>query len=226
MEQENKKKVLVFVLVTVILLTITIVLSLITNNGKKADKLLLAEDYIIKRETSYSKEKGLIPIINLKGEKITEINNEIISKYYSVVSNDIDEFKYEYYTYKGILSLLITVTYYNDSEYGNIEYYSYNIKVDENKVLSNKELYNYLNIDSEDVTKILDKKMDSYFKKDTLNQELSFDEYKEIIGYEDKNNKLIIKDNKLYCYHSFKITQSLIDYKGNVNEIKIKDLAK
>ena len=89
MEQENKKKVLVFVLVTVILLTITIVLSLITNNGKKADKLLLAEDYIIKRETSYSKEKGLIPIINLKGEKITEINNEIISKYYSIVSSDI-----------------------------------------------------------------------------------------------------------------------------------------
>lgn len=225
MEQENKKKILIFVLVTVILLTITIVLSLTLNN-KNADKVLLAEDYIIKRETSYSKEKGLLPIINLKGDKISEINDEIISKYYSVVISEIDEFKYEYYIYKDILSILIMVTYFDDSEYGTIEYYSYNINIKENKPLSNKELYSYLNLSSKEVNTIINQKINTYYEKDLLKEDLSYEEYKELINYNDTNNRLFIKNGTLYCYNVLQVTQSLMEYQGNINEFKIKEFKK
>lgn len=226
MEEENKKKIKLFVIIAIVLILIIIILYLISKSNNKGDKVLIASDYIIERETTYSKNKGPLPIINLKGDEINEINNEIISKYYSVVPNKYDEFKYEYYTYKNILSILITVTYFDDSEYGAIEYYSYNIKIDENKPLSDKELYSYLKLDAKEINNTINKKLNFYYNQDFLKEDISYEEYKKIINYNESNNELVIKDNTLYCYNVLQVTQSLIEYKGNINEIKIKELKK
>ena len=224
-EKENKKKIGIFIIIVVVLILITIVLSLILKDNKKADKTLAASDYIIERETSYSDIHGNIPIINLKGEEIDKINNEIISKYYSVAYNQNNYYDAEYYIYKDVLSLFITLTYEDNSEYGTIEYYSYNINLDDNKVLSNNELYKYLGLNKDDMNQVIDNKLNSYYSNDSLNQELSFEQYKDTINYKEENNKLVIRDDKtLYCYTSLGLTYDLISYQGNKNEIIMTEL--
>ena len=172
----------------------------------------------------YTDKKGKMPIINLKGEEVKTINSEIMTKYYSVVYNEYDEFIYEYTTYKDILSVFIVVTYANDSEYGKIEYYTYNINVKENKVLTNKELYEYLNIDYNEVKEIIDSKHKDFYNKDELKEIIDYGEYLETINYKEENDKVVIKDKTLYKYNTINPTQSLTTYPGNINEIKLIEL--
>lgn len=226
MDEENKQKIKILVIVVVVLTIISIVLSLLLKKDKDVEKVLNAKEYIIEKETDYTEKNGLLPIINLKGNDIEKINSEIMTKYYSVSYNEYDEFKYEYSVYKDILSVLVTVTYFDDSEYGVIEYYTYNINLDGNKVLSNKELYEYLNIDSKNIQKKITTKIDDYYQKDSLKTEIDFEEYLETINYKEENNKIVIKENTLYCYYVFNFTQSLMEYPGNINEIKIQELEK
>ena len=224
MDDETKKKLKIIALVAVILLIILIVLSLIFKPDKSKEKFINAKDYVIEKETAYTDKKGKMPIINLKGEEVKTINSEIMTKYYSVVYNDYDEFTYEYTTYKDILSVFIVVTYANDSEYGKIEYYTYNFNVKENKVLTNKELYEYLNIDYNEVKKIIDSKHKDFYNKDELKEIISYDEYLETINYKEENDKVVIKDKTLYKYNTINPTQSLTTYPGNINEIKLIEL--
>ena len=224
MDDETKKKIKIIALVAVILLIILIVLSLIFQPDKSKEKFINAKDYVIEKETAYTDKKGKMPIINLKGEEVKTINSEIMTKYYSVVYNEYDEFIYEYTTYKDILSVFIVVTYANDSEYGKIEYYTYNINVKENKVLTNKELYEYLNIDYNEVKEIIDSKHKDFYNKDELKEIIDYDEYLETINYKEENDKVVIKDKTLYKYNTINPTQSLTTYPGNINEIKLIDL--
>ena len=105
MDEETKKKIKIIAIIAAVLLIILIVLSLIFKSNKNEEKILNAKDYIMEKETAYTETKGKMPIINLKGEEVKQINSEIMNKYYSVVYNEYDEFKYEYTTYKDILSL-------------------------------------------------------------------------------------------------------------------------
>lgn len=137
-EQKGTKKIIILL---VVLITATIALFLLKNYMDKDNKILNAKDYIIEKETEYSKDetKGLLPLINLKGNEIEKINNEILGLYYGIAYKEYDIFKYEYNLHDDILSLLITITIVDDSEYGKIEYHSYNINVKDNKVLNNNE---------------------------------------------------------------------------------------
>jgi len=225
LEKENKKKILIFVIVVVILSLITITLSVVLKNKNNVDKTLAASDYIIQKETSYSDSHGNIPIINLNGEAIEKINSEIISKYYSIVINDSNSYIVEYHTYKNILSLFITLIYNDGTEYGTIEYYSYNINLKNNKPLNANELYQYLGLNKNEMNKVINDKLHLYYESDTLKSEMSFEQYKEVLNYKEKNNKLVIRDDKkLYCYNSLELTQDLISYQGNKNEIIMTEL--
>ncbi len=226
MIKENKKQILIFVIITLSLTLITVVLSLVLNNNKLAEKILVDKDYIIEKETKYSDNHGKMPFINLKGKEIEKINNEILSNYYSIVSSQDNIYIAKHYTYKDILSLFITIAREDGSEYGTIEYYSYNINLKTGNVMSNKDLYKYLGLNSNIMNETINTKLQSYYEKDSLKKELTFEEYKEVLNYKEENNKLVIKDNNLYCYYSFKTTQSLMNYQGNVNEIELKKLSK
>lgn len=223
MDEENKKKLQIVVIIAIILFVIIGILTLILKSNKNEDKIFNAKDYIIEKETKYT-EKGLMPIINLKGEEIEKINSEIMTKYYSTVHNEYDEFKYEYEVYKNILSMLITVTYSSESEYGTIEYYAYNINLEKNKVLTNKELYEYLELDSNEIKNKIDLKYKDLYNNDELKNEISYEEYLEIINYKEENDKVVIKDKTLYKYNVLNLTQSLMTYSGNINEVKLIEL--
>ena len=222
-EQSGKKKLIILLIV---LIAITIILVVLNKKMDTNNKVLGAQDYVIEKETEYSKDesKGLLPVINLKGKEVETINNEILGIYYSVAYKEYDVFKYEYNIEKDILSLLITVTLVDDTEYGTIKYYSYNINVKENKSLSNQEVVKTLKLDSNIINEKLEFRIKKYYSLDVLNKTMSYDEYKELINYKKEDAKLYIKNKKLYAYITLGLTQGLFEYPGNINEILISEL--
>lgn len=219
-EQNSKTKVIVFFIV---LISITVVLLILKNNMSKDNKILNAKNYIIEKETEYSKDesKGLLPLINLKGKDVEKINNEILGLYYGIAYKEYDMFKYEYNLNDNILSLLITITIVDDSEYGTIEYYSYNIDVEKSKNLNEEELITVLALSKNKINDEIEFRLKKYYSLDVLNKTTSYQEYKKLIGYDKKNIKLYIKDKALYAYVSLGLTPGLLQYQGNINEILI-----
>lgn len=219
-KRNSKKNKKVNIFIIIILIVIIMMFVFIYNN--KTDKVLKGEKYILEKSSDNSDVK--LPIVNLVGEDIDYVNKEIINVYYSVLYNENDFFQYEVDIYDNILSLLITATYSDDSEYGTIKYYSYNIDVRTSELLTDKELYNYLNINSTVVDTSINNKLKDYYNNDLLKKNISYNEYLEVINYNKTNNKLFIKDNKLYCYNVINLTSSLIKYNGNINEFEITNL--
>ncbi len=215
------KKNIIIILVVVIILSIgAIVLSNITKNNKTLSEY----DYVLEKETEFSEDPytGKLPIINLNSSEVQKINNIIMNKYYRCAYGS-DVFYYDYYVYKDILSLFIRITHVDGTEYGDIEYLVYNINVKTGKELSNSEVLKYLNISENEVDNIITKRLNDYYDIDTMKGYLSFNDYILSIKYSKDNNKLVILDNNLYVYTTFKLTSSLVnDYAGNINEIEIK----
>lgn len=215
------KKNIIIILVVVIILSIgAIVLSNITKNNKTLSEY----DYVLEKETEFSEDPytGKLPIINLNSSEVQKINNIIMNKYYRCAYGS-DVFYYDYYVYKDILSLFIRITHVDGTEYGDIEYLAYNINVKTGKELSNSEVLKYLNISENEVDNIITKRLNDYYDIDTMKGYLSFNDYILSIKYSKDNNKLVILDNNLYVYTTFKLTSSLVnDYAGNINEIEIK----
>jgi len=226
METDNNKNKKILIVISIVFVILTIALIVVKQNLKKENKALSQKDYIIAKETDYSdkENKGLLPKINLKGKDIEKINNEIITNYYNVAYTENDIYSYDYSTYKNVLSLYITIVYVDNSEYGRIEYYAYNINTDTNEVLSNKELLKVLSLDEKEINEKINKQLKKYYHYDELNKTISFDDYKKAINYNDKNNKYIIKNNTLYCYNSLNTTKSLLTYQGNINEFVLTNL--
>ena len=222
-EQSGKKKLIILLIV---LIAVTIVLVVLNKKMDTNNKVLGAQDYVIEKETEYSKDesKGPLPVINLKGKEIEKINNEILGIYYSIAYKEYDVFKYEFNLHNNILSLLITVTLVDDTESGTIKYYSYNINVKDNKRLSNKEVVKELKLDSNIIDEKLEFRIKKYYSLDVLNKTMSYEEYKELINYKKEEAKIYIKDKKLYAYIALGLTQGLLEYPGNINEILISEL--
>jgi len=226
MDKEEQKRTKKIIILLVVLITATIALFLLKNYMDKDNKILNAKDYIIEKETEYSKDetKGLLPLINLKGNEIEKINNEILGLYYGIAYKEYDIFKYEYNLHDDILSLLITITIVDDSEYGKIEYHSYNINVKDNKVLNNNELIESLDISNVKLKNEIENRLKKYYSMDSLNSNNSYEEYKETLGYDFKNVYLYINENKLYAYITLGLTPGLLEYEGNINEILISEI--
>lgn len=228
MEEAEKNKKLIKILIILIVVFSIVTIGLNTFNKKnESNKALSNYDYIIERDTEYSSNeiKGKLPVINLKGEEIDKINNEIVKKYYSVAYTKNDIYTYEYTVYENILSLFIKITYVDDSsEYGILEYYSYNINLDNNKPLTNSELIKELSLNEKDINEEINSRIKKYYAIEEYNAEMSFDEYKTRINYSEKTNRYVIMGDVLYCYMGLRPTQSLLTYKGNTNEIELAKL--
>lgn len=226
-EKEKNKKLIKILIILIAILTIITVALKVLNFKNQSNKSLSNYDYIIVKETEYSsnEKKGPMPIINLSGSDIDKINEEIIGKYYKVAYTADDIYSYEYTIYENILSLFIKITYVDaSSEYGTIEYYAYNINLDDNKPLTNSELVNILGLKETNLNDEINSRIKKYYAIDTYNKEMSLDEYKTKINYREESNKYVIRDNILYCYTSLNTTQSLIEYKGNIEEIELTTL--
>lgn len=222
----SKKEIIKYSLYFLICIFI-ILLCVIFGRDNKNIKLYKQFDYIYDNDLGYSKDKSVsnLPVINLSSDAVLNANKEITKKYYEVVLDETGEFYYSYCIYNDILSLLITTNRYDESEYGNISYNSYNIRLSDGYVYNNDELLSLLNLTQSDVSSSIDEKVNEFYKIDSLRNSMPFSEYRnKVLG--DDDFVYAIKENVLYAYKVINYTQDIVhEYNGgNIYEYKIKDL--
>lgn len=220
-KEKNNKKTLIIVLVVFVILTVVL---LVLKNNASHEKALTNYEYIIEKETNYSDDesKGNLPVVNLKGKDIEKINEEIMKNYYDVGYLDEYYYQYEYSVYEDILSLKIDITDIDGTEYGTSTIYVYNINTKDGTLLNNQDLLDHFEITGNIIDKKVEEKFKDFYQQDELKDTTDYNDYLVSLGYDKTKNKLFIRDNTLYVRITFKgLTQSLLNHKENIYEVKI-----
>lgn len=206
--RENKKKLLL-----VLLLIIVMVIVSIYINHQKDVKVYLSDSYIYTKESA-GNDAGFtsdLPYINIKGEEISNINTDLIKKYYEVITVDKLFMKYKYYKNNNILSLIVKTYYKSSPDSYPSEVFIYNIDIKRGKVINDSELLSMFNISRDDVSEIIRDELKEYYnyeiKNNYISNECDFDCY--LNGSNSlpilDNCKYYIKDNYLFAYKSISL---------------------
>lgn len=216
-------KMVLFGLVIIIIL----ILSLIFSGNKENNKMFKQYDYVYSSETSYSNNDLIseLPQININNKDINDLNNNILDIYYDIATRDYASYSYIYGVYNDLLILFVTTNVYDDSQFGNINYYGYYVDVVNGNILSLDEVLSKLDLSKSDIDKVIDDRYKLFYNSDSLRNEYSFEEYKKQINVDD-NYTLSIDNNILYLYKKVNYTHDIeeSDVFGDIYQFKVKDL--
>lgn len=202
----KEKKTQSIVILGLLVLTIIIIIFLNMNSlNNDKNKLYPNNDYIFTYNDSQLKNSDFVmPYINLIGEDIYNINQDIKALYYE---NDILKegyLNYKYYINDDIISLIIEKYLYSVNDFPSNVYF-YNFSISNKKALSDNELKNIYNITDDEIeNKVLSQIKEYYdyeIKKGYITSETcDFDCYKKGL---DDNINFYVKEKSLYAYKLF-----------------------
>lgn len=202
LEEEKKNKIS---RILIVLLVITIILFIIlkiidSTNHSKYDKYKMdkSKEYVYTKYTS-TKNNAKVPFINIKGENINQINNEIeeMTTSYRNSDNTNKTVTYRYNQNKNILSVVLTFRDIDEEDRLIYSYKTYVFDLGNNcKQLTDEEIIKKFNTTYAHVNNTIGKSMQEKYK----------DEVKK--GYLDKNE----------CdYKCFLEMRNITNYLDNVN---------
>jgi len=160
----NNKIIILFISLLLIALLVFYGISKMNNrnyNNKKLDNT----KYIVYTKETREKEYYLqdIPFINLKGESIGVINNDI-DTYLKNFDKENIETSYEYNINGIVLSLILKVEDHSKADNATITYFrSYNINLNNLELLSNEAVLNYFNINENDINNKIENELKNYY---------------------------------------------------------------
>jgi len=212
---EIYKKEFTIIIVILIAIILIYIISFFTSS-KDENKIFNHEDYIIEKE-KFDDENGkyVLPYINIENKKVKEINKKIIEDYYKVKLTNNGTFDYLYTKKDKFISLLTISSFFTDGDSSQMEYNSYNIDVENNKVLSNEDVLKIYNYDIEYVKEIIKNKMYSYYQFEIDNNYIeklyTFEDYltDRDLTIDDNFNIYIDEDNKLKVYKTFNLSYAM-----------------
>lgn len=209
--KENKKKLLLVLLLVIVMAIISFYIS-----NQKDTKVYLSDSYVYTKQSNTNDDNFVseLPYINIKGQEISEINNDLIKKYYEIININKQFMKYDYYKNGNILSLIIK-TYYNSSpnSYPS-EVLIYNIDIKSGEVIDNDELLDLFNVSSEDVSEIIRSELKEYYNyeiaKGYITSECDFECY--LVG---SSGLPILNDCSYYVKDGYLFAYKLISLNSN-----------
>ena len=148
-------------------LIVSIIVYFFINYNSKDFKNIKQEksNYLV--YTKETKQSGnyiqKIPYINIKGENISIINNDI-NNYLSNFKNNNTSIDYEYSINGIVLSIIIKVEDHSIEVATTPYFRSYNINLNTSELLSNEAILNELNITEEEVKNKINEKLKYYYK--------------------------------------------------------------
>ena len=228
--KDNKGKCL-----TILILLILIIIISIFNivSEKKVDnKNFKSSNYVF---TKYENNNVKCPYININSKTINNINERLIRRYYKLV-NEGNKMDYKYTINNNILSLLITIT---TKEIGystsSIEFISYNINLENNKIIKNNDLIKMYNLSSNEINDYILEELNNYYNIEVdegyiENKECDLECYLFMHEIEDINSNIVYyidKNNKLIAYLNHELETIYFDesdykefvYKYNLSNI-------
>lgn len=155
--------------------------------------------------TDNSTEDRNIPYINIKNfSTVNENINNFVNKY----KDEEDIISYDYEVNGVILSLIISAIY-EDEEVPSVSFLSYNINLEQGKVISDSRLIDYYGLNTDNIEEIVKDNFGEHYKKEIkkgyiIEEECNFDCYLGNRG-EYHNYAYYISDGNLYAYVPFDI---------------------
>lgn len=220
---DKKKYVIVFVIVTIIIIVLGI--FSLTMGNKGTNKVLINQDYLIEKTTDITNDEiSKLPVINLNSDDANEANDEILKTYYDYSYNSEGYFTYQYDIYKNVLSLLIKTIDFNETDFGEINYITYNFNIKTGEKLSDDKLLKEINVSKDEVDSKVEERLKYYFDncEPYVESSKDYNKFLKYIEYDKTKERITIKDGSLYVFHVFEPNKFMTDdYKGNFNEIKI-----
>ena len=144
-----------------------------------------------------------IPYVNLVGEDINKINENIDLFVKDYLNENNSNVSYEYNKNGNILSILIRIIYYNGVDAPEIKFTSYNILLNDSYLISDDELFKLINSNKGEVNKIIENSFIDYYNESEIRKNLSYQDFIKYRDYYfniDKDVSYYIDNNKIYGY--------------------------
>lgn len=144
-----------------------------------------------------------IPYVNLVGEDINKINENIDLFVKDYLNENNSNVSYEYNKNGNILSILIRIIYYNGVDAPEIKFTSYNILLNDSYLISDDELFTLINSNKGEVNKIIENSFIDYYNESEIRKNLSYQDFIKYRDYYfniDKDVSYYIDNNKIYGY--------------------------
>ena len=209
MKRKKRKNKSIYIICICLVLFFLFIFSVCIADVISSNKKFDVTNIIVNNDYDVVYDMGDSPIINLSGEYISKINQEI-NDYYSLNSNG-DKFDYDFNVSEDTLSILLTRhIIVENKEY--IEYKSYNIDLINMRDLSYDEILNKFGVTSDDLSFFMKNKFLNYYA-DLLDKgyldgtKCDFNCFLVNCNFQDldEDNVLYIKKNHLYLYKFFNI---------------------
>ena len=183
------------------------------NNHNRISYIYSDKDIVYEIEDN--NDKQLIPQINLMGDDVSFVNQEIISflEYYYDDENVL--INYDYTVDGAILSLLVYVCDYNQMTIPEILFKSYHIDLVHNTVLSDEELLRQASLTNSSLEAIVENGFIDYYNQSDIRKYCDYDCFmKDRNGYFifSDDVHLFLKNHKLYAYLSIHPKMEFIEY--------------
>lgn len=219
-KKKNNSNYIYYILITVLVCSILVLLSSGNNKVFDTSKVLFDQSKPIIYE-AYKTEANVFPVINMNGEDIKRINQEIMELYDT--KNNISNFQYMYNISEDTLSILITNNIYIDNV-KHINYKSYIIDLNNQRELTNEEVYEKFEIDEDTLRIFINSKLLNYYA-DLLDNnyvdgnKCDFNCFIYNCNFQDylEDNSFYIEDNHLILYKYFN-TNTKYNYDGYFND--------
>ena len=231
-------------IVLIIMIILIIVLYFITKDNNNNNNILVT-NYVSNLETkditmkidacdidNVLKENN-VPYFKLENQIYKDINQDILTNFFLRTCYQDGQIDYDVSINNDILSLILTISYEEADDASYYEYKTYNLNLKNNTKITNEELLNKYNINIDTVNNIFISKLTDYYnyEKNNSRSELSFNQFLQEIDYQkitlDNINLYIDKDNKLYFYKTYKVTQLMAfdeNYPEVITKFKLKEL--
>ena len=202
----NKK---LFLGVIIIFIIFIIIYGFISNKSFVINKQDNSKDIIYEKLNDKNKH---IPFINLVGEDIDKVNDNIdlfVNYYLNDESVNID---YDYNKNGNILSILVRIIDPKTADSPEIKFTSYNIILNNSSLISDDELFSIFNSNSDEINKIIENSFIDFYNNNEINKSISYNDYLKYRNNYFNYNKDIsyyIDKGKIYGYLNI---NSGIDY--------------
>ena len=225
-----KKKKILFSIFTVLSLTLLIIYYIINKSSRNFDNLkidstkkIVYTEFIAQAGDYYQ----YIPTININNSLITDINHHI-QEYVSQFEKEGIGIVYEYSISGNILSLIIKVHDHSYAESATvISFQSYNIDLKNKKIVSNNTLFQFFNINEDDINSSLTNGFDRYYHKLVENSIIDSNEcdYDCFINGREldsdlKNVQYFIREGKLIAFKPY-VSYTYHEEEENIYDFEI-----
>ena len=173
------------------------------------------DSYEIVYNRSFSTENQHIPYVNLVGDDISFINQEIATFVDPYFEKEDVLIRYDYTLQGVILSLIVSISDYNTTPIPEVLFQTYTIDLSKNQYISDEELLKYVSLTPAEFEQQLNNWFLEYHQQSEMISFCDFECFQKnrssYYQYPDDIH-LFVRDNKVYAYLSIHPKMEYLEY--------------